>query len=164
MATSTRSKISDNCFFSAMHFQELGRVLSIEEQIQSVPWSLQLFEESLVGQHICRVLKVESQIQAFHIVCPILDELHILNLAVAANAQGQGFGHLLMHNVFEIAENNASKKIFLEVRASNLIAQSLYSKWQFKQIAVRKNYYRTADNQREDGMIYMFRCLQEVGR
>lgn len=157
MAISPSNKLPDDCLFSDMLGKDLEQVLLIEQQTQNVPWSMPLFEESLAGKHNCRVLKVASQIKAFHIVCPILDELHILNLAVATSAQGQGFGHALMHDIFEIAKDNASKKIFLEVRASNLVAQSLYLKWQFKQIAMRKKYYRTTNKQREDGLIYMFR-------
>jgi len=157
MAVINSKQLPDDCFFSDMSVKDLAQVLSIEKQTQSVPWNLQLFEESLTRQHICRVLKNASQIKAFHIICPVLDELHILNLVVSASAQGQGFGHALMHDIFSFAKNNTSKKIFLEVRASNLVAQSLYLKWQFTQIAVRKNYYRTANKQREDGLIFMFR-------
>ena len=45
------------------------------------------------------------------------------------------------------------QRFFLEVRASNVAAHSLYQKWQFKQISIRKNYYRTQAIEREDALV-----------
>ena len=50
------------------------------------------------------------------------------------------------------AEVMGSKKIFLEVRVSNIIAIDLYKASGFKEIGLRKNYYRTKDG-REDAIL-----------
>lgn len=101
--------------------------------------------------HICRVVEHNNDIVAFHIVCPVADELHILNLAVASDQQGKGLGHLLLDDIIQQARSYKVEKVFLEVRESNLVAQSLYQKWQFQQIAVRKNYYSSGANAGEVG-------------
>jgi len=45
-----------------------------------------------------------------------------------------------------------SKKIFLEVRISNAIAIDLYKAAGFKEIGLRKNYYRLKEG-REDAIL-----------
>ena len=142
-----------------MRQSDLAAVWLIEKSVQDAPWSLTLFEESLSGLNLCRLIKSNNKVVAFHVVSPILDELHLLNFAVDKNSQGQGLGHALMHDVIEIAGAGGADKVFLEVRASNLVAQSLYKKWQFEKIAIRKNYYRTttqtAIEDREDAVIML---------
>lgn len=128
---------------------DLKHVLEIERTTQVVPWSRLSFEEALVGNYFCHVIEQQSNIVAFYIVSKIEDEVHIVNLAVALDCQGQGFGHFLMHNIIAFAESELANKIFLEVRASNEAAQSLYQKWQFHQISIRQKYYRVADQQSE---------------
>ena len=142
-----------------MHSVDLCQVLQIERNTQVMPWSRLSFEESLSKNYRCRVvvdnqaIKGQDKLAAFHVVCPIVDELHILNLAVAADMQGQGLGHFLMDDILAIADDQQMRKIFLEVRASNLTAHSLYQKWQFKQISIRKKYYRTQGKEREDALV-----------
>ena len=59
-----------------------------------------------------------------------------------------------MQDIVEEAQSaDAVRHIILEVRASNKIAQRLYQQWQFEQISLRKNYYRTQTSQREDALI-----------
>ena len=146
---------------------DLTSVLSIESRSQASPWGRLSFEESLTKEHFCRVLEVDDQdresvdskalIVGYHIVCPIVDELHILNVVASPEYRGVGLGHRLMQDVFEIAMQHSCKRIFLEVRASNEIAQSLYLKWKFKQIGLRKQYYRPSSVEalREDALVFM---------
>ncbi|MDB4512050.1 ribosomal protein S18-alanine N-acetyltransferase [Arenicella sp.] len=137
---------------------DLGAVLAIEQNAQPSPWARLSFEESLAKQHCCRVVcrtNNDQDIVAYHVVCPVSDELHILNLVVAREWQGQGIAHILMHDVIAIATDfDQITKIFLEVRSNNKAAQNLYRQWQFEQIAVRKNYYRGGPEQgREDALV-----------
>ncbi len=140
-----------------MQATDLCAVLAIEKNAQPSPWARLSFEESLAKQHHCRVVYKATQepiIVAYHVVCPVADELHILNLVVAKEHQGQGIAHILMHDIVDIGNSvEGIKKIFLEVRASNSIAQNLYQQWQFQKIAVRKNYYRAGSQEREDAIV-----------
>ena len=110
----------------------------------------------LAREHVCRLIydKSEQVIIGFYIVCVVVDELHILNIVVAKAYQGKGFSHMLMHSIMEVAQKNRSvRKLFLEVRMSNMIAQNLYRQWQFEQIAIRKGYYQTDNKEREDAVV-----------
>jgi len=148
---------------------DLTQILAIEANAQASPWGRLSFEESLTKGYCCRVIEVsgaaisgtpESQllnIVAYHVVCEIVDELHILNVVTAPQTQGLGLGHMLMADILEIAKRKNVAKLFLEVRASNTVAQSLYLKWQFTQIALRKSYYRptSQSGKREDALVFL---------
>lgn len=80
----------------------------------------------------------------------MVDEAHIINIAVRASHRGQGIGELLIISSLDVAKKLHARVVTLEVRVSNKIAQNLYSKYGFKEAGVRKNYY--TDN-KEDALI-----------
>jgi ribosomal-protein-alanine N-acetyltransferase len=142
--------------------QDLKQVLVIELNAQASPWGRLSFEESLTKQSRCRVVEMiveggSTAIVGYHIVDQVIDELHILNVVAAPQFQGLGLGHMLMSDIIDIAQQAHCNRIFLEVRSSNEVAQSLYAKWQFKQIALRKKYYRptSVGQPKEDAFIFM---------
>jgi ribosomal-protein-alanine N-acetyltransferase len=78
------------------------------------------------------------------------DEAHLTNIAVRKQYQRQGIGERLMISIIDLAAEFKADFITLEVRVSNTAAQSLYSKYGFTQISVRRGYY--TDN-REDALL-----------
>jgi len=79
-----------------------------------------------------------------------VDEAHITNIAVRKNYQRQGIGEFLLISIIDLAIELKVNLLTLEVRASNTAAQSLYRKYGFTQVGVRRGYY--TDN-REDGLL-----------
>jgi ribosomal-protein-alanine N-acetyltransferase len=77
-------------------------------------------------------------------------EAHITNIAVREQHRRQGIGELLLISLIDLAIELGACLITLEVRASNIAAQSLYSKYGFAQVGLRRGYY--TDN-REDGVL-----------
>ncbi|MDP6102319.1 MAG: ribosomal protein S18-alanine N-acetyltransferase [Dehalococcoidia bacterium] len=69
------------------------------------------------------------------------DEAHITGIAVREWLRGNGLGELLLMASIEMAMRNQSRVVTLEVRVSNHVAQSLYSKYGFSQVGIRKGYY-----------------------
>lgn len=80
----------------------------------------------------------------------LADEAHITNIAVRKRYQRQGIGELLLIAIIELTRELKANFMTLEVRASNTVAQSLYHKYGFTQVGLRRGYY--TDN-REDGII-----------
>lgn len=72
----------------------------------------------------------------------ILDEGHIMNIAVHPEYQGLSMGKYLMKEIIEKAKDNNIKKITLEVDKDNEVAQNLYKKFGFISFGERKNYYQ----------------------
>lgn len=138
---------------------DLAQVLAIERSTQVMPWGRLSFEESLNQQHHCRVIECKNRVLAYHIACPVLQELHVLNLAVARQYQSLGLGHVLLQDIVDLATSLKLERILLEVRIGNTAARSLYQKWQFKQIALRKAYYRTRDGPREDALVMLKKVI-----
>ena len=77
-------------------------------------------------------------------------EAHITNIAVREKHRRHGTGELLLISLIDLATELDARLITLEVRASNTAAQSLYSKYGFSRVGLRRGYY--TDN-REDGVL-----------
>ena len=71
----------------------------------------------------------------------MVDEAHIINIAVKEEYRGKGLGELLLISGIDMASNLNAAVMTLEVRASNTVAQSLYLKYGFQEAGVRKGYY-----------------------
>jgi ribosomal-protein-alanine N-acetyltransferase len=76
---------------------------------------------------------------AFH---RILDEVELRNMAVDPEHREQGVGKALLEDARERLLKAGAKRVFLEVRASNKPALSLYCSLGFGLYSLRKNYYR----------------------
>ena len=79
----------------------------------------------------------------------LVDEAHIISIAVREEYCRQGIGELLLMSLIELAAELSVRVVTLEVRISNTAARKLYSKYGFTQAGLRRGYY--TDN-REDGM------------
>lgn len=77
-------------------------------------------------------------------------EAHITNIAVRERYRRQGIGELLLISIIDLAIELNAQFITLEVRASNTAAHSLYYKYGFTQVGLRRGYY--TDN-KEDGTL-----------
>ncbi|MEG4145524.1 ribosomal protein S18-alanine N-acetyltransferase [Microcoleus sp. Pol12B5] len=71
----------------------------------------------------------------------ILEEAHIIMLAIHPQFQGQGLGQALLLALLKSACDRQLERATLEVRDSNLAAVSLYKKFGFKEAGRRKRYY-----------------------
>lgn len=80
----------------------------------------------------------------------VLDEAHVVIIGNRPGDRRKGIGELLLIAAMETARNHGSRVVTLEVRSSNMAARTLYHKYGFREVGVRKRYY--ADNN-EDAVI-----------
>ena len=73
------------------------------------------------------------------------DEAHITSIAVWEIHKRKGIGELLLLSTVDLATELNTHFITLEVRASNIVAQSLYHKYGFNKVGLRRNYYTDND-------------------
>ena len=71
----------------------------------------------------------------------VVDEAHVINVAVAPQERRHGIGRALVGHLLEHAKANGIVKLLLEVRASNAAAIGLYEKAGFTRFNVRDRYY-----------------------
>lgn len=102
------------------------------------------------------VLKSNDVIVGFIGVWTILDEGHIMDIAVHPQYRNKGIGSLLLEFLISKLESFGLKSMTLEVRASNIVAKALYKKYGFEEEGVRKGYY---SNNKEDAIIMWYRPM-----
>ncbi|MEG0770585.1 MAG: ribosomal protein S18-alanine N-acetyltransferase [Clostridia bacterium] len=124
----------------------------LEQKLFSVPWSVNQIKESL-SNDFCTFLAydIDNILAGYIGVYFILDEAQILNIGVSPNFQRKGIASKLLVKLEEIAKEKKINYIILEVRSSNEKAISLYSKFGYNIIDIRKNYYKKPE---EDAFIF----------
>jgi len=88
----------------------------------------------------------------------MVDEAHIVAIAVREKQRRKGLGELLLTEAIELALENRQESMSLEVRRSNLNAQALYEKYRFLKVGVRKRYY---SDDHEDAIIMSTPPIQD---
>jgi ribosomal-protein-alanine N-acetyltransferase len=134
-----------------MTTRDLDAVLAIETGAYSFPWSRGNFVDSLAAGHVAEVL-VADALLGYFVAMPGVDEMHLLNVTVAPRWQGLGYGSMLLDAVRRLAQARGFQHLWLEVRASNVRARSLYARRGFVSAGVRRGYYPAAGG-REDAIV-----------
>ncbi|MEO7623666.1 MAG: ribosomal protein S18-alanine N-acetyltransferase [Gallionella sp.] len=129
----------------AMTLADVDRVLHIEQTVQTYPWTCGNFTDALNHGYECRVYEQDEEIRAYGVLMQVLDEAELLNIAVAAGQQRKGLGRLMLREILHTARQKNTRRVFLEVRPSNIAAIALYRSSGFGEIGVRHGYYLNAN-------------------
>jgi ribosomal-protein-alanine N-acetyltransferase len=100
----------------------------------------------------CWVLRAGSPAQAvgWSVVQRVGAEAEVLRLGVRSAWRGKGWGRRLFEGVRERLRERGVLRIYLEVRAGNLVAQALYRSAGLRQVGRRRGYYQ---NPAEDAVL-----------
>jgi ribosomal-protein-alanine N-acetyltransferase len=135
---------------SLMGLNDLEEAYKIELEVNPSPWKYETFLSSFEVGHKGLICKNDNQMIGFIIFSPISPEAHILSISVRNEMQSKGIGTLLLKSMLDQCKVMHYKKIFLEVRVSNVKAINFYEKFGFSKDAIRNNYYK--DNS-EDALL-----------
>lgn len=102
-----------------------------------------------------------ERIVGFMGVWYMVDQLHLVTIATAPDAQGSGLGQRLLEDCFDMALEAELPTVVLEVRVSNDRARGLYERYGFKRTGTLRAYYR--DNN-EDADVMLAGPLDEAAR
>lgn len=86
-------------------------------------------------------------------------EAEVYRAAVLPTARRRGIGLSLMMALERRFADCGCDRFFLEVRASNAAARALYASLGYREIGVRRHYYRAP---REDAILYEKRLREEA--
>jgi ribosomal-protein-alanine N-acetyltransferase len=141
-----------------MTADDLPVVMEIELAAFKHPWSEELFRNEL--EHAwSNVLVAErdegsagARVVGFIIFWLVHDEVHVLNVAVAAEERRRGVARALLSACVARGRAQGSCLVTLEVRRSNTAALRLYEAFGFRSAGVRPNYY---SDEGEDAIVML---------
>lgn len=131
---------------------------AIERECFSDPWSRSSFEQ-MTSLAVARTLTAwleeagERRLVGYLIALVIPPEAEIANIAVAPDCRRMGIGAALLAEGMHQMEGEGCDSFFLEVRESNLAAQSLYERLGFVVTGRRRHYYQ---NPCEDALLMAY--------
>lgn len=132
------------------NIDDLAAIYTIDCLTNPTPWSKENLRQSL-KQDLGFIYQSDIALSAFLIFANRIDFNEILLIATHPDFHRQGQAKQLLEHLFSYSQKSLQKKIFLEVKKSNLAAIALYEKLGFNKESVRKNYY--SDN--SDALIYV---------
>ncbi len=129
--------------FRAMELKDIDRIHEIETKSFATPWSKEAFHNELTMNKFAlyTVIEVGNEVAGYCGAWMVIDEVHITNIALLPEYRGMKLGEALLRKVMDLVKELGAKTMTLEVRVSNLVAQSLYRKLGFQEGAIRKQYY-----------------------
>ena len=143
----------------------LEHILSIEEEAFSDPWTRVMFEAEFKGNPFSRsfvATPIDNQGETKDIIgylCYwiVFEELRLLNLAVRPSWRRRGVARRFVQHALRDALIHGAERALLEVRASNGVAKTLYSRFGFWEYGIRTGYYMNPD---EDAILMRLEPLE----
>jgi ribosomal-protein-alanine N-acetyltransferase len=134
-----------------MRVEDVEEVAELDKKCFPTPWSAGAYMNE-VNNHSAYyvVARVDHRIISFAGMWLIMDEAHITTIGVDPEFRGQKIGERILIHILDEAVHQGARRVTLEVRKSNSVAQNLYDKYMFHTVAVRKAYYTNND---EDALV-----------
>lgn len=135
-----------------MELSDLDRILKIEKLSFPTPWSRFAYLSELCENRNAYYLvgELSGDVIGYGGIWIVLDEAHVTTIAVDPNYRGKKYGEKILISLGNSALQRGAERMTLEVRKSNYPAQSLYLKFGFETVGIRKGYYTDND---EDAVI-----------
>ena len=125
-----------------MEIDDIEAVIRLDEQIFPDPWSetglfTYLIREDTVFLAACEAEEIVGYCGAQSAA----DEADIITVAVEKDHRGKGIAKALLSKLIGELQSHGTENIYLEVRAGNTAAKSLYESRGFVKTGIRKDYY-----------------------
>lgn len=132
---------------------DLPRICEIEKRAHPYAWELLHFQDCLNAGYGFDVLTWQEKVLGYQLAMQAPEEVHLLNITVDPDWQGQGLGGFLLRALMLSALRQGAKSIWLEVRDGNTRARAVYEALGFEVIRRRKDYYPAGAGHREDAWV-----------
>ena len=129
----------------------VAQVALLEKLCFADPWSEKSIASELDNPWALWLVALERDAVVGYIGSQTaVDETDVMNVAVHPDQRRKGIAEALIEMLTKQLQEQGSHALMLEVRASNAPAIALYEKIGFRQVGLRKNYYRKP---KEDALI-----------
>jgi [ribosomal protein S18]-alanine N-acetyltransferase len=145
--------------FEPMTRAWLPAVAEVERIAYAHPWTAGNFSDSIQAGYHAQLLTAEGTkpgdtagLIGYFVAMKGLEEVHLLNITVAPAHQRQGWARMMLDALASWSRSENAQWLWLEVRVSNLRAQTVYEQYGFRQVGLRRGYYPAATD-REDARV-----------
>ena len=135
---------------------DLKAVQAIEQESFHDSWAVESWLAELnssIAKYI--VLEQDGIIKGFAGFWLIAGEAQVTRVAVAKDERGKGLGKILTEVLIAAAWQEGADAVTLEVRKSNIAAQTVYTQTGFTISGVRPHYYE--DNKEDAIIMWLYR-------
>jgi ribosomal-protein-alanine N-acetyltransferase len=132
---------------------DISAIVEIENVSFPAPWTEKSFKHELTNPRafFCVAAGENDEVLGYYDIWAYAGEGHLLNICVAPGHRREGVGKALLEHALAMARGAGAREVYLEVRPSNGAAISLYEKYNFVTVGIRKGYYRDG----EDALLYV---------
>ena len=146
-------RLSKSTTLLPLRLEDLASVMVIEQQAYPYPWTSGNFRDALASGYHGLKLVDQGVMVGYLVWMRVLDEAHLLNFTIAPARQSRGLGQHLLKTWMAQLVADGLQQVLLEVRPSNAKAIRLYQRNGFVQTGLRKGYYPSGPNGREDALL-----------
>ncbi|WP_300385635.1 ribosomal protein S18-alanine N-acetyltransferase [Clostridium sp.] len=145
-----------NISYNIFSKKDTDGIFEISNMSFKLPWSIESIKSEIdnpLAKYVVAKDIETNKVLGFIGIWVVLGEGDITNIAVHPDFRKLGIGEKLLSSMISLCDSLDCNIINLEVRKSNLPAISLYEKFGFFKIGLRKGYY---DN-KEDAILMQYR-------
>lgn len=161
--------------FEPMTEADLDTVHEVEKLAYAHPWSRRHFADSLASGYPAMMLLAEARpgevawprradgrvLLGYLVAMTGVDEVHLLNITVAPAHQRQGWARFMLDALTLWSRGQGGHWLWLEVRAGNAPARTLYERYGFREVGLRRAYYPAGGLRREDAVVMSLNLLAQ---
>lgn len=135
-----------------LELKDIPTVVELEEEIFGESLGYEMLSEEISNPLIWfRVIEIDNEVIGYIGGYFFMDDGEIINFLINEKYQHMGYGTQLFNSIMDEAKSTGIKRVTLEVRRSNMKGINFYIKHNFKEISVRKHYYKNG----EDALVMM---------
>lgn len=108
---------------------------------------------------MCYTALDEGRVIAYILGRKISPEGEIYRIATLPEKRNRGVAYRLLSYAMKTERGHGVESVFLEVREKNIPARNLYKSFGFREIGIRKNYYKNPD---DNAVIMLYGSLRDV--
>ena len=126
-----------------MNAADIAEVTRIEQTSFTTTWPTDAFYNELTTNKLAHyfVGRIGGKIVAYGGIWVIFEDSHVTTIAVDPGFRGRKYGEIMLLHLLDEAIERGATWMTLEVRESNVAAQTLYRKYGFTTVTTRKGYY-----------------------
>src|SRR5690554_6075490 len=126
---------------------DLDAIMEVERAAHAHPWQRESFEREFTLEWSRIWVATEGdRVVGFLAFWRVLDELHILDVAVHPDVQRRGVARGMLEMLLALGQAHDVVAVLLEVRVSNQAAIALYKRLGFERMGRRKRYYEDGED------------------